>query len=231
MKTFNAVTVILMGTIFASCSSGPFAGKVQQAPDAPLVTRNYVLRDRSHELPPQWASDFEAYNAQMQAMPDKYFWNETDDSNNRMAGCNVAKIKATTKISQQISSYVFSEIKDTTEGARAIDKMSSDGSTLKNEYSEKLVQQSKNILSGVEHVGTVWEERDYTQAGGAASVFTCKVLVKIPKKTLDDSIKKVTKFAIEKLPLSKEDKIAVNTKTADVSETNMVVDSAAPSGM
>ena len=228
MKTFSAVTVILMGTIFASCSSGPYAGKVQQAADVPLVSRNYVLRDRSHEIPPQWATDFEAYNAQMQAAPDTYFWS---DSNNRMAGCNVSKMKANVKISQQISSYVFSEIKDTTEGARAIDKMSSDGSSLKNDYSEKLMQQSKNVLSGVEHVGTVWEERDYTQAGGAASVFTCKTLVKIPKKTLDDSIKKVTKYAIEKLPLTKEEKIAVSTKTSDVSEKEMLADSAAPAGM
>lgn len=221
MKSMNVISLGLVSLVLASCASGPFAGKVQQAANAPYVEYNYVIRDRSHEQAPLWASDFESFNAQMQNNSDKYFMSETNDSNNRMAGCNIAKVRANTLIAQQISTYVFSEVKDTTEGQRAIDKNSSDNPQLTNEYKEKLKQQSASLLSGVEQVGTVWEERDFSKAGGAPSVFTCKVLVKIPKKTLDDSIKKVTKFAVDKLPMPEQDKKSVIAQTADVSEKGM----------
>jgi hypothetical protein len=49
-------------------------------------------------------------------------------------------------------------------------------------------QLSKALISGVEKNKQYWEQRDFSQSGGAKSIFYCWVLAKVSKKQVEDMI-------------------------------------------
>ncbi len=200
----KSLLILLGGVIFIGCASNQIPSEKAQAPQsAPLVQRNFTVRDRSHAEPPLWTYDFMSYSNQVQGS-DRFFVGDSGDVNERIAGCDMAKARAKQEIAQEMATFITSKMSETAEGQAVINKMEGSNSSLDRKFSSSLSQEAVALLGGVQVMSTSWEERDYTQAGGANSVFNCKALVKINKKTLEDVVKKTTQKAIDRAPASEQ---------------------------
>lgn len=197
MKLFMTSFCTLL--ILASCSSNQIPKEDKAGPQsAPLVQRKYILRDRSHNEAPVWTYDLMAYELKA-PQESKFFVGESGDVNDKIAGCDMAKARAKQELSQEIVTFVKSKMSDSAEGQAVINKLSTGNPALERKFTSLITQESVAMLAGVKVVSTSWEERDYSQTGGASSVFVCKALVMMNKKTLDSIIEKATKKASEEL--------------------------------
>jgi hypothetical protein len=185
--------------------------KAEVPRDIPLVERNYIVRERSHAEPPVWSYDFMNFSHEMQGQ-ERYFFGESGETNDRVAGCDLAKARARKEIAQELATYIKSDLAESAEGQAVINKMESSSNQIDRRFESILRQETLGLLSGVELVSTTWEERDYTQAGGSNSVFHCMALVKINKKTLEDIINKNIKKVIQQAPIEKRASLLNSTK-------------------
>jgi hypothetical protein len=203
MSSLKNLVFILVGGAVVGCSSNQIPGEKMQAPQsAPLVQRNFIIRDRSHAEPPLWSYDFMTYSAQTQQGQERFFVAESGDVNDKIAGCDLAKGRAREEIALEMATFITSKMANTSEGQAVINKMDGGNGSLEHKFKKGITQEAVGLLAGVQVVSTEWEERDYTQAGGANSVFSCKALIKINKKTLEEVVKKTAKKAIEQAPAS-----------------------------
>ncbi|MGE0631183.1 MAG: hypothetical protein AB7O96_02155 [Pseudobdellovibrionaceae bacterium] len=201
-----------IGAVFVGCASGQVPAEKAQAPQsAPLVQRNFVVRDRSHAEPPLWTYDFMTYSSSLPPQ-DRFFVGDSGDVNDRIAGCDMAKARARQEIAQEMATFITSKINETAEGQAAINKLEGGGS-LERKFNTSLTQDAVALLSGVQVASTMWEERDYSQSGGASSVYNCKALVKINKQSLEDVVKQTTKKALNKI--TTDDKATIAKSLAD----------------
>ena len=202
MKTLLLLTLLL---IFTGCAGmgSKYNGEAQAPQDAPLVQRNYVVRDRSHSKRPLWAYDFMKFQDEREAKKDKfrYFKADSGDVNDKVAGCDMARGRAKRKLAEEVASNLKSLTNETAEGRAVINKMDANGSDGLNRTFQSFVEQKANeVLAGVREVAQVWEERDYSQADGAASVYNCQVLVKVPKKRVKRMVDRVIKLVFKSQP-------------------------------
>ncbi len=189
MSTSKIALALMSGLILTSCAGTKHGEKAQAPQSAKVVQRNYIVRDRSHEEAPQWSWDFMTFNEQKESSPDRFFVGDSGDVNDRMAGCESAKARARQEIAQEMGTFITSKMSETAEGKAVINKMESSGNGVDRNFASILSSEAKSMLPGVQVVSTTWEERDYSQAGGANSVYNCKVLVKLSKKTLEEVVK------------------------------------------
>jgi hypothetical protein len=68
-------------------------------------------------------------------------------------------------------------------------------------------------VSGVEKNKQYWEQRDFSQVGGAKSIFTCWVLAKVSKKQVDDLIVRAQTIRFKSNP---DLKAKVEAKMVDI---------------
>jgi hypothetical protein len=142
-----------------------------------------------------------------------YYVGEAQSADKRMA-CEKANADAIDDIAKQVSSFV-----DTTIARASTDATGSDTSGVtavsssQTETSKLSSQLSKALVSGVEKNKQYWEQRDFSQVGGAKSIYTCWVLTKVSKKQVDDLIVRAQTLRFKSNP---ELKAKVEAKMVDI---------------
>jgi hypothetical protein len=117
-----------------------------------------------------------------------YFTGDAQSADKRMA-CEKAMADAVDDVAKQVSTFVDSSMARASTDSTGTD---SNGlaavSASQTETSKLSSQLSKALVTGVEKNKQYWEQRDFSQAGGAKSVFYCWTLVKVSKKKVEDLI-------------------------------------------
>ncbi|MBU6153425.1 MAG: hypothetical protein KGP28_03900 [Bdellovibrionales bacterium] len=129
-----------------------------------------------------------------------FYTGDSQSADKRMA-CDKASADALDDIAKQVSTFVDSAIaRATTDSTGSDSNGSSVVSASQTESSKLSSQLSKTLVSGVEKSKQYWEQRDYSETGGAKSVFYCWVLAKVSKKQVDDLILKAQNFRFKNDP-------------------------------
>ncbi len=118
-----------------------------------------------------------------------YFYVGDAQSADKRMACEKANADAMDDIAKQVSTFVNSAIARATSESTGSDTSGSTPVSANQTETSKLSSQlSKTLVSGVEKNKQYWEQRDYSQAGGAKSIFYCWTLSKVSKKQVDDLI-------------------------------------------
>ncbi len=170
MKNFMAVISI---TMIVGCSS---AEKIQLDRDDPTLPREYdgpgyVTREQSPRQQPLWSEDFEKFKKSNDGKGMTYYFGESGDVNDRIAGCELASQMAKRKISEQIAQMIISKMGSGKSGTISLDRDSRAPSSLGSNFQDVIATQSSAFLVGVQELGRYWEDRDYTPSGGRRRVF------------------------------------------------------------
>ena len=142
-----------------------------------------------------------------------YYVGDAQSADKRMA-CEKANADALDDVAKQVSTFV-----DSTLARAGADSTGSDTngtsavSSSQTETSRLSSQLSKALVSGVEKNKQYWEQRDFSQTGGAKSIFTCWVLEKVGKKQVQDLITRAQTIRFKEDP---ELKAKVEAKSTDI---------------
>jgi hypothetical protein len=176
------ITLSLSSVLYA-CGGAPVKEVTIEAPQFKVTDAAPGGREAWLDNPNFWAKkeglDVEKYY---------YYVGESQGADKRMT-CEKANADAIDDIAKQVSSFV-----DTTLARASTDSTGSDSngvssvSASQTETSKISSQLSKALVSGVEKNKQYWEQRDFSQNGGAKSIFYCWVLAKVSKKQVDDMI-------------------------------------------
>ena len=142
-----------------------------------------------------------------------YFSGDAQSADKRIA-CEKANADIVDDVAKQVSTFVDSAIARASSDSTGSDSSGiSAVSASQTETSRLSSQLSRALLSGVEKSKQYWEQRDYSQVGGAKSIFYCWVLGKVSKKQVDDLILKAQSFRLKREP---ELRAKVEGKLADL---------------
>ena len=132
-----------------------------------------------------------------------YYTGDAQSADKRMA-CEKAGGDAMDDIARQVSSFV-----DTTLARASTDSTGNDTSGVtatsasQTETSRLSSQLSKALVTGVEKKKQYWEQRDYSQAGGAKSIYYCWVLSKVSKQKIQELVSRAQSIRLQEDPALK----------------------------
>ncbi len=133
-----------------------------------------------------------------------YYVGDAQAADKRMA-CEKANADAIDDIAKQVSTFVDSSLARASADSTSNDTNASSAiSSSQTETSRLSSQLSKALVSGVEKNKQYWEQRDYSPAGGAKSIYYCWVLEKVAKKQVDDLISRAQRIRFQEDPKLKE---------------------------
>jgi hypothetical protein len=205
LKQFSAITACL---ILAACSGAPVQEVKVEEPKFKVTDAAPGGREAWLDNPNFWA-DKEGENTK----EFYYFTGDSQSADKRMS-CEKAHADAMDDIAKQVSSFV-----DTTIARASTDSTGNDSngmtssSASQTETSKLSSQLTKALVTGVEKKKQYWEQRDFSEFGGAKSIFHCWVLAKVAKKKVDDLIVRAETIRFKEDPKLKE---KVESKMIDI---------------
>ena len=119
--------------------------------------------------------------------------------------CENAQANAIDDVGKQVSTFV-----DTSIARAASDSTGSDtngmtaSSASQTETAKMSSQLTETVVGGLEKKKQYWEQRDFSEKGGAKSIFYCWILTDISKKKVDDLITRAEAIRFKDDPQLKE---------------------------
>jgi hypothetical protein len=183
MKSINAWSVIALSLLVA-CSGKPPVEEVKvEKPQFKVLEAAPGGREMWLDFPQQWAE-----KSKLDTEKFYYYVGESRSADKRMA-CDKARANMIDDVGKQVVSFVDSSI------ARASSDSSSESTTgisadsTVSEETQKISSQiTKTSVNNVRIEKQYWEKRDYSEAGGAKSIYVCWVLAAVDKKEVQNMI-------------------------------------------
>jgi hypothetical protein len=142
----------------------------------------------SQNPPPVWIENFGEYQDSKKDSGRVYFVGESGAVNDRLMGCDSAKMRANEKISQEISTFIDSKMAEFSSGQLRVDENNPVNPGLANDFSKLLKSKTMSMLHGVRDDATFWLQKKNTAKEG--NFYECSKLVSLERKALDQLIQK-----------------------------------------
>ena len=200
--------MLVSGLVFSACGGAPVREVEVEKPTFKVSDAAPGGREAWLDNPNFWAKkeglDTEKFY---------YYVGDAQSADKRMS-CEKANADAMDDIAKQVSTFVNSAIARATSESTGSDTNGSTAVSANQTETSKLSSQlSKTLVNGVEKNKQYWEQRDYSQAGGAKSIFYCWTLSKVSKKQVDDLIVRAQTLRFKEDP---ELKTKVESKLVDI---------------
>ncbi len=187
--------IVGLGVLFSACGGAPVREVTVEAPQFKVTDAAPGGREAWLDNP-----NFFAKKEGLDVENFFYYTGDAQSADKRMA-CEKANADALDDIAKQVSTFVDSAIARATTDSTGSDSSGISAISASQTESSKLSSQlSKALVSGVEKNKQYWEQRDFSSAGGAKSVFYCWVLAKVSKKQVDDLIMKAQSIRFKNDP-------------------------------
>lgn len=194
----------------AACSSGPPVQKVEvEKPQFKVLEAAPGGRETWLDTPQQWA---EAKDLDVKAY---YFYvGEARSADKRMA-CEKARADVADDVAKQVVAFVDSSIARASSDTTMSSSSGVSAESSVSEETQKMSSQlSKAAVNGVRVEKQYWERRDYSEAGGARSVYFCWVLAAVQKTDVKAMVARANSLRLQEPGLKEK----VGDKLKNISE-------------
>lgn len=169
-----------------ACGSGPKKLDVEQRTDIKII-------QASQNPPPAWIDNFGEFQDSKEKSGRVYFVGESGAVNDRLMGCDSAKMRANEKISQEVATFIDGKMAEFSSGQLRVDENNPVNPGLANDFSKLLKSKTMSMLHGVRDDGTFWLQKKNTTNDG--TFYECSKLVSLERKALDQLIQKASREA------------------------------------
>jgi hypothetical protein len=191
-------TALMLSAVLSACGGAPVREVKVEAPQ-------YIVTDAAPGGQEAWLDNpnFYAQKSGLDTTDSLYYTGDAQSADKRMA-CEKAQGDAMDDVARQVSTFV-----DTTLARAGTDSTGADSNGLsavsasQTETSRLSSQLSKTLVTGTEKMKQYWEQRDYSKAGGAKSIYYCWVLVKVSKKKVADLVTRAETIRFQEDPTLK----------------------------
>ena len=210
MKTVNTQLILSLFAVTAlsACSGAPVKEVEVEAPQHKVLDAAPGGQEAWLDNPNYWAEK------DGQDVKDFYYFTGDAQSADKRMACEKAHADATDDIAKQVSSFVDTSIARASTDSTGNDSSGMVASSASQTETSKISSQlTKALVTGIEKKKQYWEQRDYSQAGGAKSLYYCWVLAKVSKKKINDLITRAETIRFKEDPKLKE---KVENKLVDI---------------
>lgn len=208
MGTFGIVAAV------SGCSHAPKAEEVKvEAPEFKVSEAAAGGRESWHDDASAWAREMGKSNGY--DVEKNYYYSGQGQSASKRTACEKAQANLVDDIAKNVAVFVDSAV------ARASSEASSDsssGTSASGEVSEEVSrvssQLSKAQLNGITVKKNYWEKRDYSEHGGARSIYYCWTLAEVGKQDIQTMISRAKTL---RLQTNADLRDKVETKLSDLS--------------
>ncbi len=208
LASFGALTLTL-----AACSHTPKAEEVKvEKPEFKVLEAAPGGREAWHDDAFSWAREMGKDNGY--DVEKFYYYSGQAESASKRAACEKAQANMVDDIAKNVAVFVDSAV------ARASSDSSTDsssGTSTTGESSEEVSrissQLSKAQLNGITIKKNYWEKRDYSEHGGARSIYYCWALAEVNKQDVQSMIAKAKTLRLNNADL--RDKVEDKLKNID----------------
>ena len=174
---------ITLASVLSACSGAPVREVKVEEPQFKVTDAAPGGREAWLDNPNYWAD-----KSGEDTKNFYYYVGDAQSADKRMA-CEKAQGDANDDIAHQVSTFVDSTLaKASTDSTGSDTSGTSASSASQTETSQLSAQLSKTLVTGIEKKKQYWEQRDYSQVGGAKSIYYCWVLAKIGKQQVQQLI-------------------------------------------
>ena len=198
-QIMKAGTIVLAAIGLSVCGGAPVQ-KVE------IEKPQFKVTDAAPGGREAWLENPNMYAKKEGLDTDKYMYYTGDakSADKRMA-CENAQANLIDDVSKQVSVFVDSSIArastdSTTEDTTGISAASASST----ETSRLSSQLSKTLVAGIEKNKQYWEQRDFSEVGGAKSLYYCWVLGKVDKQTISQMIDRAKSIRFKEDPQLKD---------------------------
>lgn len=169
--------VLSFALTIAGCSSGPPVQEVKvEKPQFKVLEAAPGGREMWLDTPQQWA---EAKDLDVKTY---YFYVGEARSADKRMSCEKARADVADDVAKQVVAFVDSSIARASSDTTLASSSGVSAESSVSEETQKISSQlSKAAINGVRVEKQYWERRDYSEAGGAKSVYFCWVLAAVQK--------------------------------------------------
>lgn len=201
-------TTIASSILFTACGGAPVKEVKVEEPQFKVTDAAPGGREAWLDNPNWWA-DKEGENVK-----DFYYFTGDAQSADKRMSCEKAHADAVDDIAKQVSTFVDSTIARASTDSTGNDSGGMTSSSASQTETSKLSSQlTKALVTGVEKKKQYWEQRNYSEVGGAKSIYYCWVLAKVSKKKVEDLVTKAENIRFKEDPKLKE---KVENKMTDI---------------
>jgi hypothetical protein len=193
---FTAITATM---ILSACGGAPIKEVKVEEPTFKVSDAAPGGREAWLDNPNFWAEK------EGQDVKDFYYFTGDAQSADKRMACEKAHADAVDDIAKQVSTFVDSTIARASTDSTGNDSNGMTSSSASQTETSKLSSQlTKALVTGVEKKKQYWEQRDYSEKGGAKSIYYCWVLTKVSKKKVEDLVSKAEAIRFREDPKLKE---------------------------
>ena len=197
MKTaLMKVSVVGSLCMFAACSHSPPVQEVKvEAPE-------FKVKEAAPGGREAWIDDPYMFAQKSGLDMEKYYYYsaEAKGAEKRLT-CEKAQANLVDDIAKQVATYVDTSIARASAESNATDSSGNDQSGQVNEETQRLSSQLSRVsVNKMQIKKTYWEKRDYSEAGGAKSLYHCWVFAAVEQKAVDRMVDKANSFRIQEDP-------------------------------
>jgi len=192
-------TVIGASAILSACSGAPVKEVKIEAPQFKVTDAAPGGREAWLDNPNYWA------DKDGQDTDNFYYFTGDAQSADKRMSCENAQANAIDDIAKQVSTFVDTSIARAATDSTGNDSNGMTASSASQTETSKLSSQlTKALVTGIEKKKQYWEQRDYSEKGGAKSIYYCWVLTKVSKKKVADLITRAETIRFKDDPALKE---------------------------
>ncbi len=204
MKKINYWLILGLMSSFVACSHSPSVEKVEvEKPEFKVLEASPGGREMWLENPTDYAGEVGEKKG-FDTEKNYYYSAEGHSASHRLA-CEKAHANVIDDVSKNVAVFVDSAV------VRASNESNSDSSTNvtstgeANEQVQRVSSQlSKASLHGVMLKKKYWEKRDYSEVGGAKSIFYCWVLAEVNKKDVESMVQRAKTLRLQDAEMKKQ---------------------------
>lgn len=184
-----------LATSLVGCSSAPVQKVEVEAPQFKVLDAAKGGREAWLDNP-----NFYAEKEGLNTKDYYYYTGDAQSANKRMA-CEKAQADTVDDISKQVSVFVDSAIARAQSDSTTDDTTGTTSASASSSETSKISSQlSKTIVGGIEKKKQYWEQRDYSQVGGAKSIYSCWVLSQVSKKDVEQMVQRARTLRLKDDP-------------------------------
>ncbi len=199
---------MMLSMVLAACGGAPVKEVKVEEPQFKVIDAAPGGREAWLDNPTMYA-DKEGLD-----IKKSYFYTGDAQSADKRMACEKAQADAMDDIAKQVSTFVDTTLaRASSESAGSDTSGISANSASQTQTSELSSQLSKTLVTGINKKKQYWEQRDYSQVGGAKSIYHCWILAEIGKQKVSELVAKAETIRFQQDPNLKD---KVEGKVADI---------------
>lgn len=190
-----AFATVALSSILVACGGAPVKQVKVEEPQFKVIDAAPGGREAWLDNP-----NFYAEKEGLDVKTNYYYTGDAQSADKRMA-CEKAQGDAMDDIARQVSTFVDTTLaRASSESSGADTTGISENSASQTQTSELSSQLSKTLVTGIDKKKQYWEQRDYSQVGGAKSIYHCWVLAEIGKQKVQELVAKAETIRFDQDP-------------------------------